>query len=197
MASRVTSRRLGDRADAQIKGLRERLSLPHDELREADVLRIALDYLSKHVDDFAEELRAYREAEKRLREWSEEYGARARLHLRAGEPLVVRAGRIVRAIPGTLVTKRKLDAGDFALGVEIVMEDGESLVIDAVRVATVPEAVVPLAAIHLSSPVPPARDEIIVRRGPQGTERIVWCENGIRRTHVGDRVLPARIASFA
>jgi hypothetical protein len=101
-------------------------------------------------------------------------------------------------VAGTWVQCRKVD-GRCTFDLQVAVgEDGEgrSLVIEALRVADVDEVLVPIAAVDLASPVPPVREEV-ERPGPNGVERVVWDERGVRRTFVGDHLLPNRAVRYA
>src|SRR5947207_5703893 len=186
---KLRAQRLGDRSDAVADGLSKSLNLPR-----AAVERVALDRLAQD-SEFPGELDACRTAEEWIGQVRQRFGARARLHLRADRPLLVYAGFVKEEIPGTMVRAREVDDGCVALDLYVEREDGADLVIEAVRFGTAPEGVVPLSAVHLASPVPSSRGEV-VRKGPNGMERTVWGTDGVRRTYVGGNVLPSQRARF-
>jgi len=195
----LRSQKLGVTADTTADSLAEQFALTR-----ADVERVALARLAREpalvarglLDPsatFAEELRAHRAAQSWVAGIKEAFGARAHLHLTVGQPVKVRARRVERDIFGTMVFRRRTRDGRIALGVQI--GDGrEELVLEALRVIDGgTEAVVPVAAIALASPiVPVARGEIV-----RGSESVVFGVDGTRQVYVGDGLLADdRRASF-
>jgi hypothetical protein len=192
--SPVRGQRLGKRSEAVRKRLKDELGLS----TESAVDRAALDQLAQD-QGFRERLRAYRAATELLDRWRGEFGGpgqRPQLHLRDGRSLSIHTGHDEHVIPETHVAARKLDDGRFALDLQVAATGDDFLVLESLRVAREPEALVPLAALHLASPIAPLAGEV-TRKGPSGAERLVWGDDGVQHTYVGDELLPNRTARFA
>jgi len=190
--SPTTTVRLGERATDQWKRHADELGIS-----KADVVRSAFDALDRDAA-FRAELGATRRAREHFDRYRQTFGTRGvQLHLRNGKPLNVRAGRVVRDIPGTLVGTRTAN-GLRAFDLLIAGVDGEpDVAVENVRVtdADATECVLPLAAVHIAGPVPPVDGERLME-GPEGPERVVW-RDGARLTFVGESVRPNRVARFA
>jgi hypothetical protein len=189
--SPVRGRRIGERSEAVRERLSQKLGLPGSAID-----RAALDQLAQN-DDFRERLRAFRAASELLDRWRGEFGGpvlRPRLHLRAGKPLSIYTREGEHVIPKTLVQASKLSDGRFRLDLQVVQGE-EFLVLEALRLAAVPEAIVPLSAVHLAPVIAPAAGEVALN-GPSGVERVVWGDDGVRRTYLGDELLPNRTARY-
>jgi hypothetical protein len=161
-------------------------------LSRAAVERVAFDRLAQD-EGFRDELRAYRAALAWKGDLERQVGAFAQLRLRVGKPLrtLTRSGEA--DVTGAWVEGRETDEG-LALDLHVA-EDGGDVVIAAVLVGVGEEAFMPIAALHIASPVPPARAEV-VQAGVNGTERVVWTDDGRRLTFVGDGLRPNRVARF-
>jgi hypothetical protein len=179
--------RTGERSNKAIDALAEELQISRTAIE-----RVAFDRLAQD-EGFRDELRAYREALAWKSDIESRFGALTQLRLRAGKPLRALARGGETEIAGAWTESREADEG-LALDLH-VDTGGNDLVVEAVFIDVGEEAFMPITALHIASPLPPARGEI-TQEGVNGTERVVWTEDGIRLTYVGDKLRPNRVARF-
>jgi len=192
--SPVRGRRIGPRSEAVRDWLSEEF-----EIRGSAVDRAALDHLAEDHDVFSDRLRAFRIATELLDRWRGEFGGpvqRPQLQLTHGQQLTIHTREGDHKIPKTRVFAEREADGRFRFDLHVEQGDGSFLVMEALRIADVTEAIVPLSAVHLAPVVAPPAGEVALK-GPTGTERVVWGDDGVRRTYVGDELLPNRVARFA